>query len=147
MKKNNMKRGFTLTELVIALAVIAVVTTMVGTYIALVRNNNKASFERLDAINEISLAESIIEGWIEDNPSAIRTENELIADGKNLSFADGTLTFGEAEHSFELISSITFAEPDEVSDKRLFICKISYTVSETPHTYVFCVTPYTGGDV
>ena len=138
MKKNNMKRGFTLTELVIALAVIAVVTTMVGTYIALVRNNNKASFERLDAINEISLAESIIEGWIEDNPS--------LNVGEDLKFENQTLKFGENSYTFELITNITFDVRE--SEKKLYICTLTYEVSGSEHTYVFCVTPYTyGGDV
>ena len=51
MNRRN-RRGFTLTELVIVLAVLAIVSTMVISFTAMVTNSRQLSSARLDALGD-----------------------------------------------------------------------------------------------
>ena len=65
MKKNN-RRGFTLAELTIVLAVLVIVSAMVVSFTAMVSNSRQLSTARLEALGDVRVAETLIENFINE---------------------------------------------------------------------------------
>ena len=142
------KRGFTLVELVVVLGVIAIVSTIVASYATVVRNTNKLAINRLDATNELQVAESVIENWLERNPEASLEDGILKFADDSLSYSGSVLIFGKDDDktslNFEFIEKIEFKVVNATSsDNKLFICTITYEVT-SEDTYTFCVDPFVG---
>ena len=67
MKTNNRnRRGFTLAELAIVIALIAIVLAMVTSFIVMIDSSRDLSQVKLEAMQNISVAEAIIERFITD---------------------------------------------------------------------------------
>ena len=60
------KRGVGIAELVIVLAVLAIISTIVTSFIVMSNEQVRSSNEKVDALNDIAVIESIIEGKIEN---------------------------------------------------------------------------------
>lgn len=122
------RKGFTLAELGVVLAVLAVVAGMVVTFVLMAGSSNKVSSARLDAMQDIRVAEAIIEGFVSSNDVSVtgkdgekeeyttltkkNTENEnkslyFDTDEKKLIIENG----GNTESSLELknVKSIRFS--------------------------------------
>lgn len=160
---NNNRRGFTLAELTVVLAVLVIVSAMVVSFTAMVTNSRQLSTARLDALSDVRVAESIIEGFIEGNE--IKTKFEKNAEGNTipvntLEASDGkTIGLEEKEEknvlvikkggdidttiTLERVKSITFDYHGEDADK-IYYCTIKYTVGNHDYDYTFCVNPYVG---
>ena len=90
MNSNN-RRGFTLAELSIVLAVLAIVLTMVVSFTAMTNNSRQLSEARLEALQDIRVAEAIVENFIEGKSSiTINSEKTALTDNEN-----NTLTFNK----------------------------------------------------
>ena len=74
MKTKNLRRGATLTELMVVIAVIAIVAVMVVSFSAMVSGGREMAQAKLDALQDIRLAESVIENFIEDDHSGIAVD-------------------------------------------------------------------------
>ena len=154
MNKNN-KRGFTLAELTVVLAVLVIVSAMVVSFTAMVSNSRQLSSARLDALSDVRVAETLIEGFIEGNENVIVADdkNSISADGKRLFFEKneeeqgGTLTItgGETDTTITLdrVTEITFDYHGEDTDK-IYYCTVKYNVGNHNYDYTFCVNPYVG---
>lgn len=132
-KRNTKKRAFTLAELAVVLAVIAIATTMVVSFTALVGNRRAVSQQKLDAFNEIRLVEALVENYIEKKGDT------------NISFdaESGILTLGtdsdKQEISLERVTEINISEPKTNSGITLYSCTLTYEVADKEDTYTFCV--------
>ncbi len=132
-KYTEKRRGFTLTELAVVLAVLAIVTTMIVSFNALVSNRRAVSQARLDALNDIKVAEAVIENYIEKNGTSA-----------DISFADHVLTVGTRTVTLERVTNITFDTQGEADT--IYFCTLEYTIpgQAAPESYTFCVYPYVG---
>ena len=143
----NRRKGFTLAELAVVLAVLAIVITMVASFDALMHQRRKVSQAKLDAMNDIKLAEALIENWFETNE--IQTINLTTATNTNekeLSFSDHILRAGDAKVTLEKVTNITFKFKFESDGDKIYFCTIEYTLpgKDAPETYTFCVDPSIG---
>ena len=153
--KNNTRRGATITELLVVIAVIAIAAGMVATFSTMVSANRELSQARLDALQDIKLAETVIENFIEDNASSglIVSESSINHSGDRITFANGALNIYPAVGSdtnplsinLETITEITF---DVIGDDdKIYYCTIIYDIGGTPFDYTFCVNPYAGENI
>ena len=162
MNRNN-RRGFTLTELSVVLAVLAIVSTMVVSFTVMVSNSRALSSARLDALGDVRVAEANIEHFIEENDSVTVTADKksLSANGKTLSFTlengktvGGTLeikpigenTTADTSLTLERVKSITFEYYGGDTDE-IYYCTIHYEIGGKDYTYIFCVNPYVGESI
>ena len=155
-RKNNGRRGMTLVELTIVLAVVAIAAGMVVTFSSLVGGYNQLNKARVEAMQEVSVAEALIESFIEKQDPG--TKIEISDEGKRLTFGENEsktsvyllpskhLVFTDKEViSFEHINKIEFEIKSDVdTSDTLYYCTISYRVSDVDFTYTFCVNPYAG---
>ena len=59
------KRGFTLSELCIVLALVAVVATIVTSFCLVVHQRSVISSARLNIVNEVNVVETFVERWVD----------------------------------------------------------------------------------
>lgn len=77
------RRGFTLSELCIVLALVAIVGTIVTSFCLVIHRRSVISRARLDIVNEINVVETYVERWVD----------KMSEKGATFSIAeDGTLT-------------------------------------------------------
>ena len=157
MNMRNNRRGFTLTELTIVLAVLAIVLTLLVSFTAMVNNSRQISTARLEALQDIRVAESIIENFIEGNKitttfekdeegKTIPVENVLESGEKKLVFNTENKTLavsGGANLTLERVESITF-DYNGGGTEGIFYCTINYNVGNHDYDYTFCVYSYAG---
>lgn len=155
--KNTNKKGFTIVELVIVLAVLVIAAGMVVTFSSMMHGAQGVSNARYEALQDVRVAESLIESFIENN------SNKGLTVEKNYSTAGDKLYYkiGDEEYAvfftnakafvmsgnevlfFESIESIVF-EIVTGNDDTLYYCTITYDVGGTDFNYTFCVNPYVG---
>ena len=173
-KKIEKKKGFTLVELVIVLAVLVIAAGMAITFSTMMHGAQSVSNARYEALQDVRTAESLIEGFIENNAGKVHIEENGAGQRGDVlyvgdSFADKTsFVFlsrdGEGSTliyvvpnvddsqknplvSLKSIDSIDF-EIAEITKNgitdTLYYCTIEYSVADTTYTYTFCVNPYAG---
>ena len=164
----NNRRGFTLAELSIVLAVLAIVSTMVVSFTIMANKNTQVSTARLEALQDIRVAEAIIEDFIEENEITTEfvendkgepiVENSLSAKDKTLSFTleegktiGGTLEItGENANADKItldrVTSITFAYYGKTTENidNIIYCTINYKIGNEKYQYTFCVLSVMG---
>lgn len=159
MKTKNLRRGATLTELMVVIAVIAIVAVMVVSFSAMVSGGREMAQAKLDALQDIRLAESVIENFIEEYHSGIDVyetkleykEDENSEETDSISFMGGYLEVirdgNTSRITLETVSSVTFEKYEKGTDA-IYYCKITYNVGGTkPESYTFCVNPYAGEEI
>ena len=161
--KNNGKKGYTLVELVIVLAVIVVAAAMAVSFSTMIHSAQSISRARHEALQEVKVAEALIEGFIERNAEKLLvTETTSAVAGEKLFVGNenenNTAVFlnnagafyvdGNGVIFFEYIESINFEITSaETPADELYYCTIKYSVAESQHTYTFCVNPYVGEEM
>ena len=152
--RTNNKRGFTLVELTIVLAVMAIATALVVTFTSLTSDRRQQSQARLDALEDVRVCEAVIDGWISENAADIAA----FADGASvLETADKALSLeGEKLYTtkdktkFQRVSTVTrvtFSSQgtDNAADARLYFCTVTYGLRTKAgyqeEDYTFCVYP------
>lgn len=157
MQRNNKKRGMTMAELCVAMAVISIVATMVVSFSVLISERSKSATSKQETITDINLIESIVEDWIkankdktiyfsEDGNSWSDLTDKYVKYMKVSGNEDLNLSFtghktlilnGQEIPLSDNIDAVTFSG---VGNK-LYYCKIEYTVFDTGETeyYTFCV--------
>ena len=152
MDTRNTRRAFTLAELTVVMAVLAIVLVLVTSFTAMVSNSRELSAARLEALQDIRVAETIIENFIEGN-NGVSIENSTLKAGES------KLAFDEEEKALCLndkailtlkrVESIKFefakyGSSDDNADK-IYYCRINYTVGGHDYDYTFCVYAGNGG--
>lgn len=140
------KRGFTVAELCIVLAVISIVSTVVISFTAMVTQRSKISRAQLSALQDIELIETLVEAHIE---SVSNTSDNQVTVFWNID--DKKLTVGNNTYTFESVEKITDNHQQSDSGDVLYVYTIEYHIpyekKNTTHTYTFCVNPYVGETV
>ena len=166
MARNETKRGMTLVELTVVLAVIAIVSTLVVTFVLMLSEESRLASARLNALEEIELVESLTETWLEDNPDAklnndpesdgVRIVVESLDKSDNITLTksvDGTVAYGyknggsTSSITLEQITGLTVKvteSTDADSVDKLFVCTLTYEAGGATESYVFCVDPHKG---
>ena len=146
--KKNCKRGFTLAELSVVLAVIAIVSTVVISFTAMVTQRSKISRAHLSALQDIELIETFVETYIENtsDPNVALIEVVENENGNEL------LIDGVKKLALETVTSVEVTPyPNAEADDILYICTTTYHIpyekKNNTHTYTFCVNPYVGETV
>ena len=127
------RRGFTLAELCIVMAVLGILLTMVVSFSTLMNKHAVTNAEQYTFLEESGLVRDAIEDWIAEKDvkgKEITVKgNALVADGDELSFRSGKLSCLDGEE-LEIVHGIVFEipEPDEgdedVKDARLIKCTV-----------------------
>ena len=146
MNMRSNRRGFTLVELTLVMAVLAIVLVMVTSFTAMVTGSRELSAARLEALQDIKVAESIIENFIEENGDVEYSVNSLTAGENTLAFNPESKTLvvkDGATLTLERVESITFDTYGEGAEK-IYYCTIHYTVVDHDYDYKFCVYSYAG---
>ncbi|MBQ8414378.1 MAG: type II secretion system protein [Clostridia bacterium] len=153
MKKNN-RRGFTLAELTVVLAVLVIVSAMVVSFTAMVSNSRQLSTARLEALGDVRVAETLIENFIEGNADVKVIDDNTLTAGESTLLLDenGNLVIGNGGSiTLERVKSITFEYYGNNTDEYygnntdgIYYCTVVYTVGDKDFNYIFCVNPYVG---
>lgn len=128
-KRNTKKRAFTLAELAVVLAVIAIASTMVVSFTALVGNRRAVSQQKLDAYTEIGLVEALVENYIE------KPEN---SDAESITISNGVLSIND-KITLERVTGIVVSSSETNSGITLYSCTLTYEIAKSEETYTFCV--------
>ena len=165
------EKGATLIELVVVFAVLAIISTVVISFVMMSNENVKASRDKVDALNDISVVESIVESWVEnrikDKCSFLmgteKTETlvstvkeditytyELIMEGNDLKekVTSNDDTTSTVLYTSVAIKSIKFyCEESKVEEgneiiKRDTIVYCYITYGKNDYVYTFTVYPY-----
>ena len=148
------RKGATLAEICVVLAVIAIVSSIVLSFCLLMHYRTLESTKRLQIINEVEAVESMVEAWCD---KVISQGEIIVTDGNNLStdkrsdisFRDHIFSVVTSEKSTtlecETISSVTFEVLNATdSDDQIIFCTVECILpiadgESKPRTYVFCV--------
>lgn len=172
--KNTNRKGFTLVELVIVLAVVVIAAGMVVTFSTMMHGAQGVSNARYEALQDVKVAESLIESFIENNAGKVKIQDGgagqrgdvlyvgesfekktsfvfLSRDGEGsaLIYVASTQDDNKTKPliSLQSINSVEFETVEFTKNgttDTLYYCTITYDVADTPFTYTFCVNPYEG---
>lgn len=137
------RRGFTLTELVIVIALSAIILLSVTSMITFIQSYSRSRDVNIAANNEVSLVETGLRGWFAGYDSADAPAPSVSEDGKRLSIGEGSACFQDGALQLNggrtvvcsAVTGIVFAI-DEANNPNLVKCSIFYT-SDKEHTVCF----------
>lgn len=163
------RKGATLAELSVVLAVLAVVTAMVVSFAVLITQHASLSTARMNAINDIEQVKSVTKGWlnaVEQESSTALTADEILQIpghvmsrkiGESncfISFANGTLSarFPNGNTLSCSTTQVTGLGWQSISNETdtLYIFTLTYILPTADNaeysvkSIVFCANPHTG---
>ena len=157
------KRGFTLSELCIVLALVAVVATIVTSFCLVVHQRSVISSARLNIVNEVNVVETFVERWV-DKMSEKGATFSIAEDGTLTATLDGVdyeATFSEGvfngavpsddngmTFSTTSIDSVVF-EVESKNGDTIFFCTATALLPQVngdakEEKYTFCVNSRIG---
>ncbi len=145
----NRKKGMTLAEIVVVLAVIAIVSTIVVSFSLMVNRKSQISRNKVEVVGEINLVEKLVDSWVYQQ---ILSSNELVIEASRITSSnDDELSLIDNKilgYEVTNIESITF-EKYEKNNDMLIICTINYYLLNSAgnkdiNSYVFCINEYIG---
>lgn len=147
------RRGVTLMELCIVIALVAILSTMVVSFSVLTSRRSRAAAERLSAMEEIAEVEVVVEAWFgamgdRAHLASVSAGGDVLVLGEGkLSFDGSRLTGtvpGESGYSLpvEYVTGVKFSQSGEV-----YFCRVEYEVAGKGESITFCVNPRVGETV
>ena len=145
------KKGSTLAELCVVLALIATASAMIASFSMLIGARTNLSTARLNAMNDLELVESATEGWMSRAGTlSIDKDGNLVDDGPYISFDSKTKTLTGTIFNGDNVEVIT-VQLDQVSainysvlgdaDNYLCICTVQFDLSpDEPGQYSYSQT-------
>ena len=165
MKRTGFKnrKGFTLSELCIVLALEAIVSTIVISFCLIMNKRSAISRARLDIVNEVNAVETLIEKWVDkmseqgavfgkaEDGSLVATVNKVVY---NATFVNGefkaSVPDGDNEMAFATtsIDSVVF-EVESKNGDTIFFCTATALLPQVngeakEEKYTFCVNSRIG---
>ena len=157
------RRGATLAELCVVLAVIAVISVMVTSFTIVLNQKTEISTAKLNAMQDLYLIENAAEEWAEimaaEGASFSAEEGVLSADVGGslykLSFESGKLVAPKVSGepmicTTDTVSDISFALLEGEEGNSLMFCTVNYEIpgarrgSSTSYSRTFCIDPHHG---
>ena len=163
--KSKSRRGMTIAEIVVVLAVVAIASTIVVSFSIMVNTKTRISNSKVDAVGEIRVVESIVDGWIyrqtldsaEFNIVDGVLNSKVGEDVYTLKFENnqvlGTLPDSERlwfdTESIDGISFEIIRKEDTEENDLIIFCTVDYRIlnglgEEEIASYIFCVNEYVG---
>lgn len=162
MRRKNLKKGSSLAEMIIVIAVLSIISTIVISFVFMTGESVSTSRQKVDALNDIAIVESIIDSFITselDNLNNLDSKERLDitinkgTETNELSFdydtkqlkalKDNTPTI----YQTETVKDIEIIVKENTNDEKMVICFVTYELNITnnnkrSYTYSFCVNPY-----
>ncbi len=144
------RRGVTLVELCVVIALVAILSTMVVSFSVLTSRRSRAAEARLSAMQEIAKIEVVVDAWFgrqeEQANKVTAADGALTRGGDELWFDAESKTLlgevsGERVYSLpvEYVTGVTFSQSGEV-----YFCKVTYELPTGGESITFCVNPRVG---
>jgi prepilin-type N-terminal cleavage/methylation domain-containing protein len=157
------KRGFTLSELCIVLALVAVVATIVTSFCLVVHQRSVISSARLNIVNEVNVVETFVERWVDKMSEkgatfSISEDGTLTATLEGVDYEatfsegvfNGAVPSGENGMTFSTtsIDSVVF-EIESQNGDTIFFCTATALLPQVngdakEEKYTFCVNSRIG---
>ena len=138
------RRGMTLAELMVSLALVAVMITVVVSFVMLLTGHTQSNGQRLAFQQDFTAVKVCVEGWMTQTAgSALSTDEKSVTAGEEnvLQFKNGVLSGGGFTLRTESIEAVTFQLEGENGEYLLF-CQV--TPADGGESYTFCVNPRVG---
>ena len=169
--KRNKKKGATLAEMCIVMAVVAIVSLSVTSFATMASGRGTAAATKLDAMGDLEIVEAVVESWIleatKDPENVINIDPEVsnkITATKNDPATSGSIMFDRQTlnvtfpnvddavlYRLKSIKGVQFAEETRGDGEReisLYYCTVTYQyrngIVTKDQTYTFCVYPRVG---
>ena len=166
----NKKKGITLTEICVALAVLSIVSLVVVSFAAMATGRGATGTDKLKFMQDIELLEAVVDDWfdavytgagsvtVESAEPMAKRELETTS-GLTLQWNNGNLIAvfpaegGEPvsrTFQFEVITDVQFEVKENPSKTdEIFFCTVTYVYrqgqnKEVEKTYTFCINPRVG---
>jgi len=149
------RRGMTLAELLVSLALVAVMIVVVVSFVMLLTGHTRANGEHLAFQQDFAAVKACVESWMEKHggkpllevqpegePDPIGVSLDVGAgESDTLKFQNGVLSAGGFKLRADTIENITFYL-DGSNGEYLLFCTVTRVDSDEPYT--FCVNPRVG---
>ena len=149
------KKGISIAEICIVLAVISIAALMVTSFTVMVGTRSSVSTARLEVMEDLEVAEAVLEGWVDRMTGqnavfAVDENGQLKAVKDTVDYAvaleDGLLTAPVPDGApymiaLKTVTAIT-AEVKFNGQDAIVFCTLTYTDprgSDEPQTYTFCI--------
>ena len=167
--KRNKRKGATLAEICIVMAVVAIVSLSVTSFATMASGRGTAAATKLDAMGDLEIVEAVVESWIleaaKDPENVINIDPEVsnkITATKNDPVTSGSIMFdqqtlnvtfpGVSDAVLYRLKSITGLKFDAKQNKdataTIYYCTVTYEyrngIVTKDQTYTFCVYPRVG---
>lgn len=156
----NKKKGITLSEICIVLAVLSIVSLAIVSYAAMATGRGISGADKLKVMQDIELLEAMVDNWFNEaytGPDSLTVgENKLSVGDKELHYQGGTLytKFSDTDlrsYHLETVESLRF-EVVKSKDDEIFFCTVTYVYrlgqsKEVEETYTFCINPRVGESI
>lgn len=142
------KKGALLAEACVALAVVAIISTLVLSFTLLVNRRVIVCEAKTAFMEDVVLTKAMIEPWFEKN----QDKNQEFID-ENLVFTDKTLTVEGTSVVLETVTNVTFEVLKNETDSILFVAmtyQLPYQGDRKDmrlYHFTFCVNPRVGDTV
>ncbi len=159
MKREKGKKGFTLVELSVVIALVAIISAMVLSHVIMISNRTSTNAKKISLMQDVVKTEALVSSWLNDvylldgETTVLNGNVKATISGEEytLTLSDGKLKCklpeGEKEATLEIASSITF-HIEEKSGEKLYFCTLSYALKKGDNAsldkYVFTVNPKIG---
>ncbi len=162
------RKGVTLAEMAIVMAVIAIVSLSVVSFVMITSGRGTNSIAKLNVMEEIELVESFVDQWFQ----AVALEENAATDGAKIQIGDDTGDMSKVSYSnsaqlslknyvltiefpkvsdystyhFEKVQKLVFDFASSQSGDILYFCTVTYEQEEdgAKQTYTFCINPRVG---
>ena len=156
-------KGASIAEMIIVIAVLSIISTIVVSFIVMSNENIRASNQKVDALNDIAVVESIVESWVKDmrkQGGVISFEGETLeakigdTPSLTLSFIDGVIKRNDIElYTTSVVKSISYDIKNRESYDglsltiidQIVLCTITYEIqisNNNKHEYEYSFAVY-----
>ena len=156
---NRRKKGISIAEICIVLAVISIAGLMVTSFTVMVGTRSKAAVDRVTVLEELEMTEKVMEGWVDYMTgqgavfSAEEGQLEAVKDAVTYTpvLENGLLTATVPDGTpfkvaLETVTAISVEAKFNGQDA-IFFCTLTYTDprgTDQPQTYTFCINSRVG---
>lgn len=155
------RKGITLSEICIVLAVVSIVSLAVVSFAAMATGRGATGTDKLKVMQDIELLEAMVDNWFNtvynSGESAVIDTGETSVNNRALYFENGNLyinTDGKYQsYRFETVTKLEFEiMKNAENNDEIFFCTVTYAYRRgrnTPveETYTFCINPRVGESI
>ena len=150
------RKGATMAEICIIMAVISIVSMSVVSFITMTSGRSAASIGRLEAIDDLELVETVVDKWFAQTTQPITIDKDkgmvLVGELPAIRIENRVLYVdfqgaGMEDYPLERVKALFFTcEESDTKDDVLYFCTVTYYLKneDEEQTYTFCINPRVG---